>query len=46
MKKETKDALIGALVIVLIGLNAIGLTSGGTRFASVNDFAARHAAMR
>lgn len=29
--------------LLLIGLNAVGLTSDDTRFASVNDYKARHA---
>lgn len=41
-----KITLIGFALLLLIGLNAIGLTSGDTRFASVNDFKARHTAPR
>ena len=38
-----KETLIGLALLILVGLNAIGLTSDGTRFASVNDFKTRQA---
>ena len=41
-----KITLIGFALLVLLGLNALGLSSGDTRFASVNDFKARHTAQR
>lgn len=37
-----KGILIGIALLFLIGLNAIGLVSLDTRFASANDFRARH----
>lgn len=44
--KKTKDVLIGFALLVLLGMNAIGLSSGDTRFASVNYFKAKHMAQR
>lgn len=42
--KKTKDILIGFVLLILLGLNAVGISSGDTRFASVNYFKAKHAA--
>jgi len=42
VKSNLKNTLLGIAIMILLGLNAIGLTSSGTRFASVNDYMARH----
>lgn len=38
-----KALLFVIALLTIIGLNALGLASGDTRFASVNDYRARHA---
>lgn len=42
MKSNLRNTLLGIATMILFGLNAIGLTSSNTRFASVNDYMARH----